>query len=184
MANQYQYQVLKDSNQKATIRLTANFDGTGDESNAARIQANTLAFALDNTGANLMSSPANSGVFMPYYGLGVEKIFWSGSAPSPSATIRLFWFANTVSSTNTKTIANLGVGYGAYNDNGNWPTMSNPTAGDPKSNGDIGVVTSGYNAANSSYTIILELRKDNNHYDRGSLRDPAAFNRGDYSIKP
>jgi hypothetical protein len=38
--------------------------------------------------------------------------------------------------------------------------------------------------ANSSYTIIMELRKHNEYYQRGQLNDPAAFNYGEYALKP
>jgi len=41
MANKYTYQVLRDTTEKAVIKLTANFDGTGQENNVSRIQANT-----------------------------------------------------------------------------------------------------------------------------------------------
>jgi len=35
-----------------------------------------------------------------------------------------------------------------------------------------------------SYTIILELRKDNAFYQRGQFNDPAAFNYGNYGPRP
>jgi hypothetical protein len=36
-----------------------------------------------------------------------------------------------------------------------------------------------------SYTIILELRKDNAHYQRGQFNDPAAFNYGpNFTLRP
>ena len=48
MANQFTYQVLKDTNQKSVIKITGFFDGaSGDESNVSRIAANTLYGALD-----------------------------------------------------------------------------------------------------------------------------------------
>jgi len=46
MANRFSYQVLKDDTQTAVIKLTGAFDGSGQESNVARIQANTLYGAL------------------------------------------------------------------------------------------------------------------------------------------
>jgi hypothetical protein len=50
-------------------------------------------------------------------------------------------------------------------------------------NGDIGVRTRGM-AANNSYTIIIELRKDNATYQRGQFNDPGAFNYGPYGVRP
>jgi len=108
MANAFSYQVLKDDTQSAVIKLTGLFDGSGQEENIARIQANTLYGALD---------------------------------------------ANNVPSVNANT------------------------------NGDISIHTRGQ-VANASYTIILELRKDNAYYQRGQFNDPAAFNYPPYSITP
>ncbi len=50
MANKYSYQVLKDDTQFAVIKLTAEFDGSGQENNTARIAANTLYGALATNG--------------------------------------------------------------------------------------------------------------------------------------
>jgi hypothetical protein len=66
---------------------------------------------------------------------------------------------------------------------GNWTTIPNNTAGTSGSKGDIGVVTRGM-AANDSYTMVIEMRKDNQHYQRGQFNDPAAFNYGSYGVRP
>ena len=48
MANKFTYQVLRDTTTDAVIKLTGQFDGaSGNESNTARIVANTLYGALD-----------------------------------------------------------------------------------------------------------------------------------------
>jgi len=181
MANQFTYQVLKDTNQKAVIKLTGFFDGaSGDESNTARIKANSLYGALATNGflvANSQGGAANTA--KPYYGLAVEKI-WFEANFSGTGHARLYWTADT-----SKTIIGIsGQGVGVYNDNGNWITIPNNAAGTANCLGDIGVTTFGANVANSTYNIILELRKDNAQYSRGQLEDPAAFNYGQYSVKP
>jgi len=73
-------------------------------------------------------------------------------------------------------------GNGEYDGAGNWITIKNPTV-TSNNNGDIAIVTKGQ-VSNATYTIILELRKDNAHYQRGQFNDPAAFNYGAYSLKP
>ena len=96
-----------------------------------------------------------------------------------SGHARLFWNATT-----PKTIIGVtGQGVGAYNDNGNWVTIPNNAAGTAGCIGDIGIQTYGA-TANSTYNIVIELRKDNANYDRGQFEDPAAFNFGNYSLKP
>ena len=80
MANQFTYQVLKDTNQKAVIKITGFFDGvSGDESNVSRIQANTLYGALDANSVPLRSSLSVSNTAQSYYGLSVDKIWFEAN---------------------------------------------------------------------------------------------------------
>jgi hypothetical protein len=51
--------------------------------------------------------------------------------------------------------------------------------------GDIGVRTFGMGVvANTAYTLFLEIRKQNEYYQRGQFNDPAAFNYGAYKLTP
>lgn len=183
MANRFSYQVLKDDTQHAIIKLTGEFDGSGQENNVARIAANTLYGALDSSKANLLSSSANTGP-LSYYGLTIHRLWYD--TDSGVSDVQLYW-ANARS-----TLANSGIpillmqGNSEYDGNGNWITIKNPTVSNTATtwhNGDIAICTRGY-VANSSYTLIVELRKDNEHYQRGQFNDPAAFNYPPYSIRP
>lgn len=180
MANRYSYQVLKDDTQHAVIKLTGEFDGSGQENNVYRIQANTLYGALDSSRANLLSSVANTGA-LSYYGLTVNRIWYD--TDTATGDVQLYW-ANTASSNASDGVPLVFMqGNGEYDGAGNWITIKNPTVG-VNNNGDIAVCTRGQ-VANASYTIILELRKDNAHYQRGQFNDPAAFNYGpDYRLRP
>jgi hypothetical protein len=89
----------------------------------------------------------------------------------------LFWSATA---SNTAFFLN---GNGEYDGNGNWLTIPNPTAGAAGSNGNMGITTRGMGNGDS-YTIILELRKDNAYYQRGQFNDPAAFNYGNFGLRP
>ena len=63
MANKYTYQVLRDTSTEAIIKLTGFFDGSGQESNNARIAANSFAGALATNGylvANSQGGAANT----------------------------------------------------------------------------------------------------------------------------
>jgi len=173
MSNSFTYQVMKDTTEHAVIKLTGSFDGTGQEANSVRIQANTLYGALDSSKANLLSSSANTGA-LSFYGLSVFRVWYDCST---DGDVQLYWNAAT-----PIPLMYLN-GNGEYDSAGNWITISNNSKGTTGSKGDIGVVTRGM-VANSSYTIILELRKDNEHYQRGQLNDPAAFNYPPYSIRP
>jgi len=179
MANKFSYQVLKDDTQHAIIKLTGEFDGSGQENNVSRIAANTLYGALDSSKGNLLSSTANTGP-LSYYGLTVHRVWYDSD--TATGDVQLYW-SNTASA-----YANSGVpimfmqGNGEYDGNGNWITIKNPTI-TSYNNGDLAVCTRGQ-LANASYTIIMELRKDNQHYQRGQFNDPAAFNYGAYAMKP
>lgn len=180
MANQFTYQVLKDTTQKATIKITGFFDGlSGDETNNARIQANTLYGALDANSKPLRTSLSLSNTALPYYNLSIEKI-WFEANFSGTGHARLYWTA----STNKTIIGVTGQGVGEYNGQGNWITIPNNAAGTASCNGDIGIQTFGANVANSTYNVILEIRKDNAHYQRGQFNDPAAFNYSPYTLEP
>ena len=176
MPNFYTNQVLKDTTEHTVIKLTARFDGTGQEANTIRIQANTLYGALDKSRANLLVSTANTGA-LPYYGLSVYRMWYDCST---TGDVEMYWTAPTAAGNGTIFFLN---GNGEYDGAGNWVTIGNPTAGVAGSNGDIGITTRGM-IANDSYTIVVELRKDNAHYQRGQLSDPAAFNYPPYNLRP
>jgi hypothetical protein len=74
-------------------------------------------------------------------------------------------------------------GNSEYDGAGNWVTIPNNAKGTANCNGNIGVRTRGM-GANTSYTIILELRKENEYYQRGQFNDPAAFNYPPYGVRP
>jgi hypothetical protein len=173
MANTLGYQVIKDTTEHAVIKLTGFFDGTGQENDPDRIQANTLYGALDSSKANLLSSTANTGP-LSFYGLAVNRMWYDCDT---TGQVSLFWNADTVSY-----IYHLN-GNGEYDGSGNWTTIPNQAKGTAGCKGDIGIITRGM-VANSCYTIILELRKDNEHYQRGQFNDPAAFNYGSYGLRP
>lgn len=175
MANVFTYQILKDTTTHTVIKLTGLFSGAdGQESNTARIQANSLYGALDSSRGNLLSSIANTGP-LPYYGLAVNRLWYD--CPSGNGNIELYWTADT-----NQTIFHLN-GNLEYDANGNWITIPNNAQGSANANGNIGITTRGM-VANDAYTLIMELRKSNEDYQRGQFNDPAAFNYGEYGMKP
>ena len=175
MANAYSSQIIKDTTEHVVIKSTASFDGTGQESNAVRIAANTLYGALATNGYLVANNQGgSSNTTLSYYGLSVHRLWYDCAV---TGDVQLYWNAST-----PKTLMFLN-GNGEYDGAGNWVTIPNNAAGTAGCNGDIGIVTRGM-AANDSYTIIMELRKDNAHYQRGQFNDPAAFNYGSYGMKP
>ena len=176
MANSFTYQVIKDTTEHAVIKLTGKFDGSGQEDNPHRISANTLYGAL-NTDNTLL---ADGGTAKNYYGLSIHRL-WYDCVNPVSADVDLYWNANPT------VTAFLISGTYEYDGAGNFitiPNAANNVVGITDCNGDIGIRTRGF-GANTSYTILIELRKHNEYYQRGQFNDPAAFNYGsDYSIRP
>ena len=191
MANKFTYQVLRDTTTDAVIKLTGTFDGaSGQEANNVRIQANTLANALATNGylvANNQGGSANTP--LSYYdlqltgikgivnmptsntsgGMGAVEIFWNGGGATAAAQ-----YANSATIFHLSSSSDYGNGE-------QLPSIPNNANNSPL--GDIGVYTNGAQA-NCSYTLIVSLRKNNAMYQRGQINDPAAFNYGQYSLKP
>jgi hypothetical protein len=119
----------------------------------------------------LLSSGGSS---LPYYGLALNRLWYDCGS---EGDVQLYWKANT----NIPLI--IMNGNGEYDGMGNWTTIPNNARGTAGCNGDIGIITRGM-VANDSYTMVIELRKENEYYQRGQFNDPAAFNYGNYSIDP
>ena len=171
MANQYTYQIIKDSVTHTIIKLTGQFDGSsGQESNLTRIQANTLYGALNTNGTALSAG----GTSLPFYGLLVNRLWYDVSG---TGNAQLVWSSDTA-----QTIFYM-TGGSEYDAMGNWVTIPNNAYGQANCNGNIGIVTHGM-SANDGYSIVVELRKDNQFYQRGQFDDPASFNSGIYKTTP
>lgn len=169
-------QVLKDTTQHTVIKLTGLFDGTQQEDNVCRIQANTLFGALDANSVPLYTALSVSNTALSYYGLSVFRAW--GVNSSINGSVELKWQADT-----PKTIMYVS-GTTDYDGYANWLTIPNNAKGTANCRGDISITTRGM-SANDAYTIILELRKDNAMYQRGQFNDPGAFNYGpDYGLRP
>ena len=180
MSNRFSYQVLKDDTQHAVIKITGEFDGSGQENNVARIVANTLYGALDANNVPLGTSLSVSNTAKPYYGLTINRVWYD--VDTAVGDVQLYWRNLGSEDPGDGTPIMFMQGNGEYDGNGNWITIKNPTVTE-NNNGDIAIRSRGQQA-NASYTIVMELRKDNAHYQRGQFNDPAAFNFPPYDLTP
>lgn len=195
MSNKFTYQVLRDTQTDSVIKLTGVFDGTsGQESNLSRIQANTLSNALATNSyllANATSQFANTP--LPYYDLQVTGVKYYVNFPTSSVGgVEIFWSGNNATGSfasgyaNSATIFHLNL-QGEFGLGEQLPSILN-NSGDgihanTIGNGDIGIQTTG-GTANSAYTLIISLRKNNSMYQRGQFNEPAAFNYKPYGVTP
>jgi hypothetical protein len=192
MANKFTYQVLRDTTTDAVIKLTGTFDGaSGQEANNARITANALYGALDANNNLLVSGNTAKSYYdiqitgikgivnFTTAGTGAVEIFWNGAGTTAAAQ-----YANSA------TIMHMN-GNTDYGNGEQLPSITNNSGQNAAGyivsanvgKGDIGVYTSG-SVANSAYTLIVSLRKNNQHYQRGQFNDPAAFNYPPYGLTP
>ena len=192
MPNKFTYQILRDTVTDSVIKLTGTFDGaSGQEANGSRISANTLYGALDANGVPLYTSLSVSNTALSYYDLQLTglKYYVNFSTTSPLGSVEVYW--NGAGKTQAAQYANSATVF-HLNDSGEFglgeqlPSILNNSGlgvAANVGNGDLGVATQGA-AANSAYTLILAFRKNNAQYQRGQFNDPAAFNYGQYSLRP
>lgn len=191
MANKFTYQVLRDTQTDSVIKITGAFDGSGQEANGSRIVANTLSFALDANNVQLRSSASVSNTTLSYYDLQVTGVKYYVNFPTSNVGgVELYW--NGAGSTaaaqyaNSATIFHLNM-QGEFGLGEQLPSILN-NSGDgvhanTVGNGDLGIQTTGA-IANSAYTLIITLRKNNQMYARGQFQEPSAFNYGQYKLTP
>ena len=184
MANKFTYQVLRDTNTDAVIKITGNFDGSGNEANGSRIQANTLAGALDANSVPLHTALSVSNTALSYYDLQLTGLKYYVNFPTSNVGgVEVYWNgggANTAAQyANSATIFHLNL-QGEFGLGEQLPAIYNNAVG---GNGDIGIQTFGL-VANCAYTLFVEIRKDNAYYQRGQFNDPAAFNYKPYGVTP
>jgi len=176
MANKFTYQTLRDSTTDVVIKLTGTFDGSTQELNTSRIEANTLYGALDVDSVPLYSRLSVSNTALPYYNLQMTSIEYIVNLPLGAAAVELFWSGGGTTTeqqyANSATILHMTCSgtYGGVNMVSIPNNATNP-------NGNLGISTTGSNT-NSSYTLICSFRKDNAMYQRGQFSDGAAFNYG------
>jgi len=192
MSNKFTYQVLRDSHTDTIIKLTGVFDGSsGAELNVSRVAANSLFGALATNGYLVANTNGAANTTLSYYDLqltGVKyyvnfptsnvggiEIFWSGAGSTPLAQ-----YANSATIFHLNLQGEFGLGE-------QLPSIMNNSGDGVRANtvgnGDIGIQTSG-GTANSAYTLIITLRKNNAQYQRGQFNDPAAFNYKPYNLVP
>jgi hypothetical protein len=188
---------MRDSVTDTVIKLTGTFDGTsGNEQSGSKITANSLYGALDANGVPLYSGLSVSNTPLNYYDLQITGVKYYVNFPvsSPLGSVELYWngagkttaaqYANSATIFHLQGQGEFGLGEqlpSIYNNSGTLANGYIVTAN--TGNGDIGVNTIGA-TSNSAYTLIISLRKNNAMYQRGQFNDPAAFNYGNYSLKP
>jgi hypothetical protein len=176
MATSNSTQILIDTSKRVVVKRVGIFDSAGgDEAQTVFLDPRTLNGVLNANNQLYQSGNTVSSGFGAN-ALALKRIVYNVDAEV--GHLQLKWQGNT--SANDKTIFALGVGAGDTNPNDNlpviWNNAINPT-------GNVTIQTVG-TTANAAYTVILEFHKNTSYFDAGWTKDPAAFNYGDYAVKP
>lgn len=162
MANVLKGQRIIDSNKRTLIKYVFLSDGTA-VANSTLVDASSLQFAL-NTNGYIMSSNVDP---KTNYRTTIKRIFGNAKVNS---YITLQW-----AGTSNAEIATIGSGSFDYDfqsmgDGAVIPMETDATTGD------ILFSVNG-NKVNDSFTLFLDLRKNNEDFDAGQTADPYAFNK-------
>lgn len=167
MANLIREQRVIDNNKRALIKYAMTIDSA--VANSTLVDVSTLRFAL-NANSYIMSSNTDP---RSNYRTTIKRIFGTAKA---NAYIKLQWQGSTNSEIVTIGSGNFNFDFESMGDGA---TISNTeTAG---ANGDILISIITPSSADMA-TIFIDLRKNPSDYDQGQTADPAAFNRGNYSL--
>jgi hypothetical protein len=174
MATSNSIQTLVDTNSRTVIKRIGVFDSAGgDENETVIIEPLKLFGALNANGQYYQTGNTTAPGFANN-AFTITRIL--AAVDAEVGHLQIKWQGTTSSAT----IVAAGVGVLDTNANGNLPAIPNNAVGPT---GNVTIRTAG-TTANAAYTIIIELHKNGQFYDRGQLTDPAAFNYGPYSLKP
>ena len=162
MANVLKGQKIIDSTRRTLLKYVFLSDGTA-VANTTLVDASMLQFAL-NTSGQIMTSNVNP---KTTYRTTIKRIFGSAKANS---YVTLQW--EGTSNTEIVTFGNGTFDYD-FQSMGDGATLFN---NDSSPTGDI-LFTVNNNKNNDSFTLFIDLKKDNNDYDAGQTADPYAFNK-------
>jgi hypothetical protein len=162
MANVLKGQRIIDSNKRTLIKYVFLSDGTA-VANSTLVDVSSLAFAL-NTNGYIMSSNTDP---KTSYRTTIKRIFGNAKVNS---YVTLQW-----AGTSNAEIVTIGSGTFDYDfmsmgDGAVIPMEADATTGD------ILLSVNG-NRVNDSFTLFVDLRKNNEDFDAGQTADPYAFNK-------
>lgn len=169
MANKLVEQKIVDSTNRALIKYVIIPDGST-TANTTLIDVSCLAYAL-NTKGYIMTSNTDPKTkynttikriygFAKANGAGYSKLQWEGDSNSEIVTVGSGWFDFNFDA----------QGFAA--------SIPNPEV---NSTGDI-LLTLVNPSVSDALTVFVDLKKDAKDYDAGQTADPAAFNKGKWSL--
>ena len=174
MATSNSTQILIDTTKRTVIKRVGIFDTAGGNEAltvvidpralSGALNANNLPYQAGNTTAPGFANSAFT----------ISRVLYNVDAEV--GHLQLKWQGTT----SDATIYALAGGAGDTNPQAQLPATPNNAIGPT---GNVTITTVG-TTANASYTLIIELHKDNRFYSSGQFTDPAAFNYPPYGVTP
>ena len=163
MANVIREQKLIDGTKRSLLKYVFIADGTA-EANTLLLNASSLAFALNANGYIMLAGvhPKSN------YRTTIKRIYGQAKA---NGYFKLQWKGDANSE--IVTFSNGMFNYD-FESMGDGAVIINPEA---NATGNILFSTVGLTSTDS-FTLFIDLRKNNADYDAGQSADPTAFNRG------
>lgn len=174
MATSNSTQILVDTTKRTVIKRVGIFDAAGgNEALTVVIDPRALSGALNANGA-LYQTGNTTATGFANSAFTISRVLYNVDAEV--GHLQLKWQGTT----SDATIFALGVGAGDTNPQYQLPAIPNNATGPT---GNVTITTVG-TTANASYTLIIELHKNNQYYSSGQFTDPAAFNYPPYGVTP
>lgn len=174
MATSNSTQILVDTTKRTVIKRVGIFDTAGgNEALTVVIDPRALSGALNANGA-LYQTGNTTATGFANSAFTISRVLYNVDAEV--GHLQLKWQGTT----SDATIFALGVGAGDTNPQYQLPAIPNNAVGPT---GNVTITTVG-TTANASYTLIIELHKNNQYYSSGQFTDPAAFNYPPYGVTP
>lgn len=174
MATSNSTQILVDTTKRTVIKRVGIFDTAGgNEAATVIIDPRALSGALNANGA-LYQSGNTVATGFANSAFTISRVVYNVDAEV--GHLQLKWQGTT----SDATIFALGVGAGDTNPQYQLPAIPNNATGPT---GNVTITTVG-TTANASYTLIIELHKNNQFYSSGQFTDPAAFNYPPFGVTP
>lgn len=169
MANLIREQRIIDNNKRTLVKYIFLSDGSA-SANVRLLDASTLRFALNANGYIMSSNthPRSS------YGISIKRIFGIGHF-SNNGYFKIQW--DSAANSEILILNDKAFDFD-FHSMGDGATISCP---DANATGDI-LMSDASTAAGDNFTLFIDIRKNQSDYDQGQTADPAAFNRGTWSI--
>jgi len=169
MSNILKEQKLIDNQKRALIKYVFISDGTA-EANTTLIDVSSLAYSLNANGYIMVSDTHQKSI----YRTTIKRIF--GSITS-NGYISLKWSGTGPGLNNEIVVLGSGAFDLGFDVTGSTGAAAIFNPDEANSTGDI-VFSTVANKVNDTFTLFVDIKKDNRDYDAGQSADPVAFNKG------